>query len=559
MATAFDNSIMAVENLSCSICLDVFTEPVSIPCGHNFCLNCITDYWKTEDTVCVCPLCKEKFYTKPMLRVNRIIADMAENIKVSVQGKISGDPEQPGNGNVLCAVCTGAKSAALKSCLVCLMSFCKTHLEPHQRSPALKKHKLIDPVENPENRLCKKHHYPLELYCRVDKIIICESCKDSDHKTHKLVTLEEEAQNRMTELEIEKKGTDQLIQERLEKIVKIQHSAEATKNNAQKAQSCSMQVMSAMVEYIKRSQAELTEVIETKQKNNETKAEGFIKELEGEITQIKQKNEQLHQISLTKDPFMFLENFSHFTITVPKVKDWSDVMLDTDQFPVQGAMFTLEEIVTREIRVLCDPDLKEMKRHAVDVTLDPDTAHACLIVSKDGKQVTHGDKRRNVPDKPGRFDHVINVFATKGFSSGKFYYEIQVKDKTHWCLGIANQSINRKGDIRLSPENGYWTIWLKKGDELTANAIPPVKLCVKEMPQKVGVFVDYGKGQVSFYNVDSRSHIYSFTRCNFTEELIPFFSPFPNSGGKNSAPLIITPVKQLKQPVAEKKEGGRDL
>lgn len=540
---AFARSLMAVENFHCSICLDVFTQPVTIPCGHNFCLNCITGYWDTNNTVCVCPLCKEEYHTRPMLRVNIIIAEMAEKIKRSVQEKFSGNPEQPGNGNVLCDVCTGAKSAALKSCLVCVMSYCETHLEPHQRISALKKHKLIHPVENPESRICEKHNRPLELFCRVDEMFLCECCKDSDHKNHKTVTLEEEAQIRMTMLEIEKKGREQMIQVRQQKIDEIQHSMEASKNNAEKALSCSMHVMSVMVEYIKRSQAELTEVIETKQKKTETEAKGFIKELEGEITQIKEKNEQLNQVSLTNDPFIFLENVSHLTITPLQVKDWSDVMVDGDQFTVQGAMITLEETVTREIRMLCDPDFKELKRHAVDVTLDPDTANPFLIVSEDGKQVTHRDRRRNLPNKPGRFDQVYNIFAKEGYASGKFYYETQVKDKTQWDLGVAKQSINRKGDIRLSPENGYWTIWQRKRNELTANAGPAVKLCVRETPQKVGVFVDYEKGQVSFYDVDSRAHIFSFTRCNFTEKLFPFFSPCANDGGKNSAPLIITPVK----------------
>ncbi|XP_042274238.1 E3 ubiquitin-protein ligase TRIM21-like [Thunnus maccoyii] len=540
---ALARSLMAVENFQCSICLDVFTQPVTIPCGHNFCLNCITGYWDTNNTVYVCPLCKEEYNTRPMLRVNIIIEEMAAQIKRSVQEKFSGNPEQPGNGNVLCGVCTGAKSAALKSCLVCVMSYCETHLEPHQRISALKKHKLINPVENLESRICENHNRPLELFCRVDEMFLCESCKESDHKTHNIVTLEEEAQIRMTKLEIEKKGRDQMIQARQQKIDEIQHSMEASKNNAEKALSCSMHVMSVMVEYIKRSQAELTEVIETKQKKTETKAKGFIKELKGEIRQIKEKNEQLNQVSLTNDPFQFLENISHLTITPPQVKDWSDVMVDSDQFTVQGAMITLEETVTREIKMVCDPELKELKRHAVDVTLDPDTANPFLIVSEDGKQVTHGDRRRNLPNKPGRFDQVYNIFAKEGFSSGKFYYETQVKDKTQWDLGVANQSINRKGDIRLSPENGYWTIWLRKGNELTANAGPAVKLRVKETPQKVGVFVDYEKGQVSFYDVDSRAHIFSFTRCNFTEKLFPFFSPCANDGGKNSAPLIITPVK----------------
>ncbi|KAK2848885.1 hypothetical protein Q5P01_008719 [Channa striata] len=308
-----------------------------------------------------------------------------------------------------------------------------------------------------------------------------------------------------TQLEMEKNVTVQMIQARQQKIREIQNSVEAGRKNAVEALTYSMHVMTAVVDYMKKCQAELTEVIEVKQKKTETMAEGFITELEGEIMQITQKNLELNQVSLVNDPFLFLENFPSLTITAPQVKDWSDVAVNSEQFTVQGALDKLQTTV-------------------------------------DGKQVSHGDRKRNLPNKPERFDHVLNVLAKEGFSSGKFYYEVEVKHKTNWDLGVANQSINRKGDIRLSPKNGYWTVWLRKGQGFTANAGPAINLDVRESPQKVGVFVDYDEGEVSFYNVDARAKIFSFTGCNFTEKIFPFFSPCANDGGKNAAPLIITPV-----------------
>ncbi|XP_071313414.1 E3 ubiquitin-protein ligase TRIM21-like isoform X1 [Trachinotus anak] len=539
---ACSRSLIVEENFQCSICLSVFTKPVSIPCGHNFCFECISNYWDTTKTF-PCPLCKEEFLTKPMLRVNTVIAEMAAKLKSKVQEKSTGISEQAGNGNVFCTMCTGARAAALKSCLVCFMSLCEEHLKPHQTILALKKHKLINPVENLENRICETHEEPLELFCKVDHMFVCGACKDTDHKNHKIVTLEEEAEMRKTQLGNEKTHADEMIQSRQQKIQEIQKSMDASRNNAAKALSCSLHVTTALADYIKRSQAELTKVIEAKQKKTRTEAERFIQELEGEIMQIKQKNVELNQVSLANDPLIFLENFLSLTISQPQVKDWSDVTLTSDQFEVQGALAKLETTVMREVSMLCDPDLKEKQQHAVDVTLDPDTAHPQLAVSADGKQVTHGGRKRNVPNKRERFDHVLNVMAKEGFSSGKFYYEVQVKDKPQWDLGVVNESINRKGDIRLSPKNGYWTIWLRKGHEFTANTGPAINLPVREVPQKVGVFVDYEQGQVSFYDVDTKANIFSFTGCNFTEKLFPFFSPCANDDGKNSAPLIIAPVK----------------
>uniref|UniRef100_A0A673I7K5 B30.2/SPRY domain-containing protein n=1 Tax=Sinocyclocheilus rhinocerous TaxID=307959 RepID=A0A673I7K5_9TELE len=177
-----------------------------------------------------------------------------------------------------------------------------------------------------------------------------------------------------------------------------------------------------------------------------------------------------------------------------------------------------------------------------DVTLDPDTAHPYLILSDDGKQVRCGDIRQKLPDKPERFDPCPCVLGKEEFSSGRFYFEVQVKGKTEWILGVVRESINRKGTITLRPSDGCWTVILRYGDKYKACEDPPVSLSLRVKPQRVGVFVDYEEGLVSFYDVESSSHIYSFTAQSFTEKLYPLFFPSFNYGGKNSSPLIITPV-----------------
>ncbi len=178
----------------------------------------------------------------------------------------------------------------------------------------------------------------------------------------------------------------------------------------------------------------------------------------------------------------------------------------------------------------------------MDVTLDPDTAHPKLILSDDGKQVRHGDIRQKLPDTPERFDTWANVLGKEGLSSERCYFEVQVKEKTEWTLGVARESINRKGRIKLSPSDGYWSVSLRNGDEYKACEDARVSLSLRVKPQRVGVFVDYEEGLVSFYDVESSSHIYSFTAQSFTEKLFPLFCPSLNYGGKNSSPLIITPV-----------------
>ena len=196
-----------------------------------------------------------------------------------------------------------------------------------------------------------------------------------------------------------------------------------------------------------------------------------------------------------------------------------------------------------EMKKLRDAELKRVQQYEVDVTLDPDTAHPRLILSEDGKQVHDGDEEKELPDNPKRFTKSICVLTMQSFS-GRFYFEVQVKDKTAWGLGVARESIDRKDRINVTPETGYWTLFSYK-ERLVFNDNPDVRLPLRAELQKVGVFVDYDEGLVSFYDVEARVHIYSATGCSFTEPLYPFLSPgFYNYEGNNSAPLIISPVNQ---------------
>ncbi|XP_051782357.1 butyrophilin subfamily 1 member A1-like isoform X5 [Erpetoichthys calabaricus] len=179
---------------------------------------------------------------------------------------------------------------------------------------------------------------------------------------------------------------------------------------------------------------------------------------------------------------------------------------------------------------------------AADVTFDPETAHPYLIVSEDGKEVRDTDTRQRVTDNPKRFDYCGIVLAREGFTSGRHYWEVEVGGKTEWDLGVARESVIRKGKITLSPYNGYWTVWLRNENEYAALIGHPLPLPLRVKLQTVGVFLDYDEGQVSFYNAQSRSHLYTFTD-SFTEPLYPYFCPCLNDGGKNAAPLVICPLR----------------
>ncbi|XP_045892932.1 E3 ubiquitin-protein ligase TRIM21-like [Micropterus dolomieu] len=437
--------LLTEDQFLCSICLDVFTDPVTIPCGHSFCKTCITEHWNIN-VLCQCPNCEEVFNTKPELQVNTFICEIAAQFRQSAQQKASSsssEQQAAKPGEVPCDVCTGTKLKALKSCLVCLVSYCETHLEPHLTMTGLKRHQLIDPVENLEGRMCTKHDKLLELFCKTDQMCVCMLCSVSDHKTHDVVPLKEEYEGKKAEL--------------------IDH---------------------------------------------------------------------LH----------LLQSLPSLN-AAPLTKDWTEVSVRPPSYEgtVRRAVNQLEETLSEQMKkLLSEAELERIQLYAVDVTLDPDTANPYLILSYDGKQVKYGDVWKNLSDNPKRFSLIPSVLAKQSFSSGRFYYKVQVKGKTEWDLGVARESINRKGYITQRPQDGYWTICLINESEYFAYTDPPVRLSLKSRPEKVGVFVDYEEGLVSFYDVDAAALIYSFTGCRFTEKLYPYFSPDPNYGGKNSAPLIIT-------------------
>ncbi|XP_049430814.1 probable E3 ubiquitin-protein ligase TRIML1 [Epinephelus fuscoguttatus] len=539
--------LLTEDQFLCSICLDVFTDPVTIPCGHNFCKTCITQHWDTNVPY-QCPNCKKLLYTRPELQVNTFISEMAAQFRQSAQQKASSSSSEQQvskPGEVPCDVCTGTKLKALKSCLMCLVSYCETHLEPHLTRSGLKRHQLIDPVENLEGRMCLKHDKLLELFCKTDQMCVCVLCTYSDHKTHDVVPLREEYEGKKAELGKTEAEIQQMIQKRRLKIQEIKLSVKLSQRGADREIADGVQVFTALKESVERSQAELIDMIKEKQRKTEKQAEGFIKELEQEISELKKRSTEVKQLSRSEDHLHLLQSLPSLKTVTPN-KDWTEISIRPLSYEgtVVRALNQLEETLSEQMKRLFESELKRVLQYTVDVTLNPDTAHPNLILSDDKKQVNCGDVVKNLPNNPERFDICVDVLAKQSFSSGRFYYEVQVKGKTDWDLGVARESINRKGQIKLSPQNGYWTIWLRNEKEYEALADPSVSLSLKSRPEKVGVFVDYEEGLVSFYDVDTAALIYSFTGCSFTEKLYPVFCPCNNNGGKNSAPLIISPVQR---------------
>ncbi|XP_026990706.2 uncharacterized protein LOC113635460 [Tachysurus fulvidraco] len=562
---ASPTNMLAEEQVHCSICLDVFTNPVSIPCGHNFCMACIGGYWKTS-SLFMCPMCKKTFFKKPDISINTVLREIAEQFKdmkikpvlKEQQPQQQHEPEKllkdldweipeliPPSGSLIervcCDVCTGPQQQAVKSCLVCLTSYCEEHLKTH--TARFTKHKLIEPVQNLEDRMCKKHERLLELFCKKDQIMVCVLCTEMDHRAHYTVPVEREWSDKKALLRKTEAEVQQMIQERLQKVEDIKHCIELNKHSALREIEDSVQVFSNLVRKVQKAQAELVIAIEEKQRKTAQWAQGLIEELEREIVQLKKRNSEIDHLARTDDHIYFLQKLPSL-ITHPQTKDWSEAHVPTNQClgTIRRAVSKLEESLAEEIEKLAESELKTAQKYSMDVTLDPDTANPWLQLSEDRRQLRHLGAWQDLPDTPDRFNTVVITLGCEGFTSGRHYWEVQVGEKDDWYLGVAKESVNRKGRIAISTSHGYWALAMKKGQEYRVSSSPPIILPVNPKLKRVGVYVDFEEGHLSFYDTISRSHIYTFVD-SFQEKLYPFFYLY--CCDKASDILSICPVMDI--------------
>uniref|UniRef100_A0A3B3D8R1 G protein-coupled receptor 156 n=1 Tax=Oryzias melastigma TaxID=30732 RepID=A0A3B3D8R1_ORYME len=469
MASA--GGVLSKEQLLCPICLDVFRLPVSTPCGHNFCRDCIQRYWQSLHLT-QCPVCKHRFYMAPDLKVNTFISEVASHF---TENECEIDVVDQAAGEVSCDVCIGKRVKAFRSCLDCLASFCETHLEPHHVVSMLKKHSLISPTMRMQERICKKHEKLLDWFCTTDQSFVCHVCTKTDHRGHHIVRIEDESRHRRAQIVKMNVRVQEMISCRRQTVFEI--------NQAE-----SLQIFQKLIQILLKSQAEVVEAMKTKHGQVQSNYVGAVRRA------------------------------------------------------LRRAASELEEAVKAEVKRLCAAECERGRRFAVDVTLDSESAHPKLVISENKKEVYHGDVAVRHPADPQRFYPCVSVLGKEGFSSGRFYFEVQVKGKTEWDVGVALESVQRKGGNWMNPDRGYWTLGMREEGKYWALSSPPVCVPLVDPPQRVGVYVDVGWGQVSFYNPDSLTHIYSFTGYSFSGRLLPHLNPHRNHSGVNSAPLIILPV-----------------
>ncbi|XP_062846907.1 bloodthirsty-related gene family, member 2 [Trichomycterus rosablanca] len=329
---------------------------------------------------------------------------------------------------------------------------------------------------------------------------------------------------------------EQMITQRIQKVEKLKHSLKLLKSSCLREVQESHRVFSALLSTAEMAHKAVVAQVEEKQMEAEKRVDQLVKELEGEIAEL--RSGQNVQENLLESKEHLRKSFVHLP---REMKDWTKVRLETEPcvgFTRKGVN-DLMNAVRMEADKLSMAELKRLQKYSVDIHLNPRTAHACLSVSDSKKQVRHTNKQQEVPENPKRFDRVTNVLSKEAFISGRHYWEVKVGEKTDWDVGLAKQSVNRKGKFNISPVNGFWVLSLRNGNQYAANTLPPTNLSLNFRPTTLAIYLDYEEGHVSFFCLDSGNHIYTFTDT-FTEKLHPIFNPGRPHGTKNTAPLIIS-------------------
>ncbi|XP_023657797.2 E3 ubiquitin/ISG15 ligase TRIM25-like isoform X2 [Paramormyrops kingsleyae] len=295
------------DEFSCAVCLDLLKDPVTIPCGHSYCMSCIKSCWDQKDHLGVysCPQCRQTFTHRPVLSRNTILAEVVEKLKKT--GIQATTPADQYSGDVECDVCTGTKHKAVKSCLVCLASYCETDLQLHNKLHHAKQHKLIDATSHLKDKVCSHHDKPLEIYCRTDQKCICYLCMMDEHRGHDTVSAAAGRVEKQKQMGESQRDFQQRIQMREKELQELREAVGSFTSSAQSTVEDSERIFTEMIRSIERRRSEVTKLIRDQEKAAVSQAEGDMERLKQEIDELKRRHSELVQLSHTKDHIHYLQ------------------------------------------------------------------------------------------------------------------------------------------------------------------------------------------------------------------------------------------------------------
>uniref|UniRef100_A0A8C1TJ05 FinTRIM family, member 55 n=1 Tax=Cyprinus carpio TaxID=7962 RepID=A0A8C1TJ05_CYPCA len=526
-------SVFSVEQFSCPVCLDLLKDPVAIPCGHSYCMSCITDCWDQEDQkrVYSCPQCRQTFSPRPALGKNTILAEVVEKLKkTKLKAAVPAGP-----GDVACDICTGRKHKAVKSCLACLESHCQTHFERHEEFHSGKRHKVIDATGRLQQMICHQHDMPLLVFCRTDQQCVCMLCAMDEHKNHETVSTAAERKEKEKHLKETQSEIQQRIQQRQKDLEQLREAVESHKRSAQTAVEDSERIFTELIRSIERSRSEVTQRIRDQEKTAVSRAEGQMERLEQEIEDLKKRNTELEQLSHTDDHIQFLQSLQSLSAPPESTENISVSFLfsfDGVRESVCQLRHKLEDFCKEEMKKISETHSNIVPRTREDFlkyfhlfTLDPNTAHKLLVFSVWKEEVTFNNNRiQPYPDHPDRFDVYPQVLCRESVS-GRCYWELEWSG-SDVNISVSYKSISRKGsgyECFFGYNDKSWSLSCSPFNFSFWHDNKRTELPVPSSCERIGVYVDHRAGTLSFYSVSDTMNLIHTVQTTFTQTLYPGF------------------------------------
>ncbi|XP_063060996.1 tripartite motif-containing protein 16-like isoform X2 [Engraulis encrasicolus] len=540
---------VAQDQFSCPICLDLLKDPVTIPCGHSFCMECITGCWDQEDPkgVYSCPQCRQTFTPRPVLGRNTMLADVVEKLKlVGLQSIPVAAHCYAGPGDVECDVCTGRKRKAVKSCLMCLSSYCEIHFRSHNDLNPGKKHKVIDTDGKLEDLICSQHDKLLEVFCRTDQTCICMLCAMDEHKGHDTVSIAAERTEKQKESGKTQTKIQETIKEKENHLQELQQAVKALQCSADAAVENSERIFTEMIRSIKKRRSEVTKLIRDQEQADVSRAEERMETLEQEISELKRRVAELEQVSHSENNIRFLKKFQFLSTPSTSDKSFSDTVHAGQLFERLTDRLTilkekLQDMLKQklqdmpktaeQISIFMPPEpvsREDFLKYSCQLTLDPNTAFNSLRLSEENHVVKNCGVSQQYPDHPDRFDGIEQVLCREAIST-RCYWEVEQSGNVY--VAVSYKGIKRRGrrdDVILGHNSISWSFCSQRKYTYEAHFKSPkivhfVLSTVKMWVFHLGVYVDHKVGTLCFYSVSDTMTLLHKVETTFTEPLCPGF------------------------------------
>ncbi|KAM4551300.1 tripartite motif-containing protein 16-like [Odontesthes bonariensis] len=544
------------ETLCCSICLDLLKDPVTIPCGHSYCMSCVKGFWDGEDQKGIhsCPQCRKTFTARPVLEKNTMLADLVEQLKKTGLQAAPADHCYAGAEDVACDFCSGRKLKAIKSCLSCPASYCENHLQPHYDVAPLRKHKLVEPSKKLQENICSVHDEVMKMFCRTDEKCICYLCSVDEHKGHDTVSAAAERTERQRELEGSRQQIQQRIQDAEKDVKLLQQELEAIHQSADKTEEHSQKIFSQLIRLLQKRSSDVKQQIRSQQEAEGSRVKELQEKLEQEITELKRKDAELQQLSHTEDHSQFLHScpsvaalrgathsssiqirplrhFEDVTAAVSELRDklqdilreeWANISLRVAEVDVLLSQPEPEPGPEPKPEPGPEPEPEsraDFLKYSCEITLDQNTANTQLLLSEGNRKVTYMKHPQSYSDHPDRSTGWPQVLSRESLT-GRCYWEVERRGGGV-IVAVAYKNISRAGwgtECGFGFNDKSWA--LNCFSDSYTFLYNDIKTSISgPRSSRVGVYLDHRAGILSFYSVSGTMTLLHRVQTTFTQPL----------------------------------------